>query len=66
MTLRTTNPKQYECFINNCNMGTTKKNSKDNSLQALKFKIAFFTIGILAYIGLLIMAIIQKLNILKK
>jgi hypothetical protein len=47
-------------------MGTTKKNSKDNSLQALKFKIAFFTIGILAYIGLLIMAIIQKLNIFKK
>jgi hypothetical protein len=47
-------------------MGTIKKDSKDNRLQALKFKIAFFTIGILAYIGLLIMAIIQKLNIFKK
>jgi hypothetical protein len=47
-------------------MGTTKKDSKDNRLQALKFKIAFFTIGILAYIGLLIMSIIQKLNIFKK
>ncbi len=46
-------------------MGTTKENSKDNRLQALKFKIVFFTIGILAYIGLLIMAIIQKLNIFK-
>jgi hypothetical protein len=46
-------------------MGTTKENSQDNSLQALKFKIAFFTIGILAFIGLLIMAIIQKLNIFK-
>jgi hypothetical protein len=46
-------------------MGTIKKDSKDNRLQAFKFKIAFFTIGILAYIGLLIMAIIQKLNILK-
>jgi hypothetical protein len=46
-------------------MGTTKKDSKDNRLQSLKFKIAFFTIGILAYIGLLIMAIIQKLNIFK-
>jgi hypothetical protein len=47
-------------------MGTTKKYSKENRLQALKFKIAFFTIGILAYIGLLIMAIIQKLNIFKR
>jgi preprotein translocase subunit Sss1 len=46
-------------------MGTIKKDSKDNCLQALKFKIAFFTIGILGYIGLLIMAIIQKLNIFK-
>jgi hypothetical protein len=47
-------------------MGNTKKDSKDNRLRLLKFKIAFFTIGILAYIGLLIMAIIQKLNIFKK
>jgi len=47
-------------------MGNTKENSKDNRLQALKFKIAFFTIGILAYIGLFIMAIIQKLNIFKR
>jgi len=46
-------------------MGNTKEDSKNNHLQALKFKIAFFTIGILAYIGLLIMAIIQKLNIFK-
>ena len=47
-------------------MGNTKEDSKGNRLQALKFKIAFFTIGILAYIGLLIMAIIQKLNIFKR
>ena len=47
-------------------MGTIKKSNKRNRLQALKFKIAFFTIGILAYIGLLIMGIIQKLNIFKK
>lgn len=47
-------------------MGTSKKDSKGNSLQALKFKIAFFTLGVLAYIGLLIMSIIQKLNIFKK
>jgi hypothetical protein len=46
-------------------MGTIKKDSKNNRLQVFKFKIAFFTIGILAYIGLLIMAIIQKLNIFK-
>ena len=66
MTLRITSLRQYEYFINNNNMGNTKENSKDNRLQALKFKIAFFTIGVLAYIGLLIMAIIQKLNIFKK
>jgi hypothetical protein len=47
-------------------MGNTKENSKDNRLHLLKFKIAFFTIGILAYIGLLIMGIIQKLNIFKR
>ena len=44
-------------------MGTIKKYSKEHRIQALKFKIAFFTIGVLAYIGLLIMSIIQKLNI---
>lgn len=46
-------------------MGDTKKSSKENLLRLLKFKIAFFTLGVLAYIGLLIMGIIQKLNIFK-
>jgi hypothetical protein len=46
-------------------MGNIKKYSKDNRLQVLKFKIAFYIIGILAYIGLFIMAVIQKLNIFK-
>ena len=66
MTLRTISLKLYEYFINYYNMGNTKENSKDNRLHLLKFKIAFFTIGILAYIGLLIMGIIQKLNIFKR
>lgn len=47
-------------------MGDTKKNSKENRFRLLKFKIAFFILGVLAYIGLLIMAIIQKLNIFKR
>ena len=47
-------------------MGNTKKDSKENRFRLLKFKIAFFTLGVLAYIGLLIMAIIQKLNIFKR
>jgi hypothetical protein len=47
-------------------MGDTKKSSKENRLRLFKFKIAFFTLGVLAYIGLLIMAIIQKLNIFKR
>jgi hypothetical protein len=46
-------------------MGNTKKNNKDNRLQELKFKIIFFTIAILGYIGLFIMAILQKLKIFK-
>lgn len=47
-------------------MGTTKKDSKEAILRLFKFKIAFFTLGVLAYIGLLIMGIIQKLNIFKR
>ena len=47
-------------------MGDSKKISKENPLRLFKFKIAFFTLGVLAYIGLLIMGIIQKLNIFKR
>jgi hypothetical protein len=49
--------------INNHSVGDTKKvNRKINPVvHELKMKIAFFTIGIIAYIGLFVMGVSQKI-----
>jgi len=43
-------------------MGNSKKSSRkiNPKVHEWKMKIAFFTIGIIAYIGLFIMGVIQK------
>lgn len=45
-------------------MGDSKRNTKKTNpkVHERKIVIAFFTIGIVAYIGLFIMSIIQKLK----
>ena len=53
----------YENNINNNNrMGNTKKPIKkiNPKLHERKMMIAFFTIGVVAYIGLFIMGCLQK------
>lgn len=49
--------------INNNSVGDTKKtNRKINpKVHERKMKIAFFTIGIIAYIGLFVMGVFQKI-----
>lgn len=44
-------------------MGNTKKTSRKTNPKVYerKVKIAFFTLGILAYVGLFIMGCVQKL-----
>jgi hypothetical protein len=45
-------------------MGNSKKNSRKTNpkIHEWKMKISFFTLGIIAYIGLFIMGIIQKVK----
>ena len=45
-------------------MGNSKKDTRkvDPKVHERKMKIAFFSIGIIAYIGLFIMGIIQKIK----
>lgn len=45
-------------------MGDSKKNTRKTNpkIHERKIAIAFFTLGIVAYIGLFIMGIIQKLK----
>jgi len=45
-------------------MGDSKRNTKkvNPKIHERKMKIAFFSIGIIAYIGLFIMGIIQKIK----
>ena len=49
--------------INNNSVGDTKKvNRKINPVvHERKMKIAFFTLGIIAYIGLFVMGVFQKI-----
>jgi hypothetical protein len=49
---------------NNNSMGDSKKNTRKTNpkIHERKIAIAFFTLGIVAYVGLFIMGIIQKLK----
>ena len=49
--------------INNNSVGDTKKTSRkiNPKVHERKMKIAFFTLGIIAYIGLFVMGVFQKI-----
>ena len=49
--------------INNHCVGDTKKTSRKTNpkVHERKMKIAFFTLGIIAYIGLFVMGVFQKI-----
>jgi hypothetical protein len=49
--------------INNNSVGDTKKTSRKINpvVHERKMKIAFFTLGIIAYIGLFVMGVFQKI-----
>jgi hypothetical protein len=48
---------------NNHSVGDTKKNSRkaNPKVHERKMKIAFFTLGIIAYIGLFVMGVFHKI-----
>ena len=54
--------------INNHSVGDTNKTSRkvNPKVHERKMKIAFFTLGIIAYIGLFVMGVFQKITELFK